>query len=61
MKAKQIVIKPRVGYVQPVAKPVNAMDGELDGLEFGQTAVIESAQAETTEDEYETLPKFHGH
>ena len=63
MKAKYIRIKLRGGasYVQPVDQLANAMDGEMDGLEIGETAVIEFTPVEMTQTEYDALPEFSGH
>jgi hypothetical protein len=62
-KAKFVRIKLHGGgtYVQPVSELANALEGELDGVEIGQAAVIEFTPVEMTQHEYDRLPAFSGH
>lgn len=63
MNTKYIKIKLQggAGYIQPVEELANAIYGELDGLDIGETAVIEFTPVDLTKLEYERLPEFTGH
>ena len=48
-------------YVQKASQLDTAIEGELDGVEIGQTITLELTPCEMTETEYAKLPEFAGH
>jgi hypothetical protein len=63
MNYKYIKIKLEGGgsYIQPKSKIQDAIDGELDGLCFGQEIVLHFTPVTMSDLEYENLPDFSGH
>jgi hypothetical protein len=63
MNNRYIKIKLHGGgsYIQPALEILNAIDGELDGLEIGDKITIDLELVEMTDEEYNKLPEFTGH
>ena len=63
MKYKYIKIKLHGGgsYTQPTTALLEALDGELDGIEVGEKITIDLEPVEITDEEYSNLPEFTGH
>ena len=45
-------------YIQPLAEIANAVDGEIDGIEAGESVTLTAI--EMTEEAYAKLPEFTG-
>ena len=61
MKYVKIHVHGGSNYIQPAHEVPNAIDGELDGLEFEERVTITFEHIEMTEEEYNSLPEFTGH
>lgn len=63
MDNKYIKIKLHGGnsYIESMKNICNALDGELDGVEFGDTITLDFTPINITDEEYEKLPEFTGH
>jgi hypothetical protein len=63
MRYRHVKIKLHGGgvYIQPVSEILNAIDGELDGVELGDKITIDFEPVELTDEEYNNLPEFMGH
>ena len=62
-KPKYVRIKLHGGssYVQPVKLLADALDGELDGVEAGQSITITFTPLDMADERWEQLPDFEGH
>jgi hypothetical protein len=58
MKYIKIIRNGHGGYIQPLHEMANAIDGEFDGSEIGDTITLKLV--EMSEEEYENLPEFTG-
>jgi hypothetical protein len=48
-------------YVQPESELLNALNGELDGVEPGEHITLDLEPLQITDEEYAKLPDFAGH
>ena len=60
-KYVQIIIRDGNSYIEPKETLAQAIEGELDGLEYEGEIVICFRHVEITDVEYEKLPEFTGH
>jgi hypothetical protein len=63
MKPQYVLIELIGGgqYAQPVSEIASAIDGELDGVEIGESITLKLTPLAMTKEEYEALPDFEGH
>lgn len=61
MKCIKIHLVGGATYIQKASEIDTAIEGELDGVESGQTISLELTPVEMTEEEYAKLPEFTGH
>ena len=48
-------------YIQRFSEIHTAIEGEIDGLRYGEKITIDIEPVDITEEEYNSLPEFEGH
>lgn len=63
MRHKYVRVKLHGGnsYIHPTNNLLDALDGELDGVDIGDKITLDFEPVEMTDDEYKALPEFMGH
>jgi len=61
MRYFKITLEGGSSYIQPMDKLDSALDGELDGLDYGERITLHFEHIPMTDEEYKLLPDFLGH